>query len=61
MRRHDLRRLDDNLPIAHAMFRRRAAGYKELGYRVELPQMENDVRPNAALPFFPGGFSSHGP
>lgn len=29
--------LDDNHAIAHAMFRRRLAGYKELGYRIELP------------------------
>jgi superfamily II DNA or RNA helicase len=29
--------LDDNLPLAQAMFRRRQAGYKELGYRIELP------------------------
>ena len=30
--------LDDNHAITHAMFRRRLAGYKELGYAVEMPQ-----------------------
>lgn len=30
--------LDDNHAITHAMFRRRMAGYNELGYRIELPQ-----------------------
>jgi len=29
--------LDENLPITNAMFRRRAAGYKELGYAIEMP------------------------
>lgn len=53
--------LDDNLPLTHAMFRRRAAGYKELGYAIEMPQGGNDARPTAALPFFPGGFSSSKP
>ncbi len=52
---------DENHAITNAMFRRRLAGYKELGYRVEMPQGENDARPNVALPFFPGGFSSSKP
>lgn len=30
--------LDENHAITNAMFRRRLAGYKELGYRVEMPQ-----------------------
>jgi superfamily II DNA or RNA helicase len=30
--------LDDNHAITSAMFRRRLAGYNELGYRIELPQ-----------------------
>ena len=30
--------LDDNHAITSAMFRRRMAGYNELGYRIELPQ-----------------------
>lgn len=30
--------LDDNHAITHAMFRRRLAGYEELGYAVEMPQ-----------------------
>ena len=30
--------LDDNHAITHAMFRRRMAGYEELGYAVEMPQ-----------------------
>jgi superfamily II DNA or RNA helicase len=30
--------LDDNHAITRAMFRRRVAGYKELGYTVEMPQ-----------------------
>jgi len=30
--------LDDNHAITQAMFRRRVAGYKELGYAVEMPQ-----------------------
>jgi superfamily II DNA or RNA helicase len=30
--------LDENLPIARAMFHRRAAGYKELGYAIEMPR-----------------------
>lgn len=30
--------LDDNHAITQAMFRRRVAGYEELGYRMELPQ-----------------------
>jgi superfamily II DNA or RNA helicase len=30
--------LDENHPITNAMFRRRFAGYKELGYRVEMPE-----------------------
>jgi superfamily II DNA or RNA helicase len=29
--------LDENHAVTHAMFRRRLAGYKELGYRIELP------------------------
>lgn len=43
-RRHDAKGeplifdyLDDNQAITRAMFRRRLAGYKELGYRIELP------------------------
>lgn len=59
-RRHDTKGdamifdyLDENHAITNAMFRRRLAGYKELGYRIEMPQGENDARPNAALPFFP--------
>jgi hypothetical protein len=30
--------LDDNHAITHAMFRRRLAGYKELGYAIEMPE-----------------------
>jgi superfamily II DNA or RNA helicase len=30
--------LDENQAITNAMFRRRLAGYKELGYSVEMPQ-----------------------
>jgi superfamily II DNA or RNA helicase len=30
--------LDENHAITNAMFRRRLAGYKELGYQIELPQ-----------------------
>lgn len=30
--------LDENHAITNAMFRRRLAGYKELGYRIEMPQ-----------------------
>ncbi len=30
--------LDDNHAITHAMFRRRLAGYEDLGYRIEFPQ-----------------------
>jgi len=30
--------LDENHALMHAMFRRRLAGYKELGYRVQMPQ-----------------------
>ena len=43
-RRHDTKDdalifdyLDENHAITNAMFRRRLAGYKELGYRIELP------------------------
>ena len=43
-RRHDTKGdamifdyLDENHAITNAMFRRRLAGYKELGYRIELP------------------------
>ena len=30
--------LDENHALTHAMFRRRLAGYKELGYQVQMPQ-----------------------
>jgi superfamily II DNA or RNA helicase len=46
-RRHEAKRsamifdyLDDNHAITQAMFRRRLAGYRELGYVVEMPQGE---------------------
>jgi hypothetical protein len=38
--------LDHDHAIMSAMFRRRLAGYKELGYAVEMPQSE-------AAPWFP--------
>ena len=39
--------LDDNHAITRAMFRRRLAGYRELGYVVEMPVGE-------AAPWFGG-------
>ena len=36
--------LDDNHAIIHAMFRRRLAGYEELGYAVEMPQTATQMR-----------------
>jgi superfamily II DNA or RNA helicase len=35
--------LDENHALTNAMFRRRLAGYKELGYRVEMPQDSNST------------------
>lgn len=32
--------LDEDHAITNAMFRRRSAGYKELGYRIEMPSAE---------------------
>ncbi len=37
--------LDDNHAITHAMFRRRLAGYEELGYAVEMPQTATPLWP----------------
>ena len=30
--------LDDNLPVARSMFRKRLAGYREMGYKVIYPE-----------------------
>lgn len=35
--------LDENHPITQAMFRRRLAGYGEMGYRIEMPGMETPM------------------
>lgn len=37
--------LDTNHPITQAMFRRRLAGYRDLGYRVEMPEDDAPVWP----------------
>ena len=35
--------LDENHAITNAMFRRRLAGYKELGYRIEMGPPDRDL------------------